>query len=118
MKTLTNAEEQIMQILWRITKGFLKDILEEIPEPKPHSNTVATILRILVDKKFVDFKVYGRQHQYFPLMSKEEYSNGTLKEIIGDYFDGSYKEAVSFLIERDKLSIQDLELLLNELKKK
>ncbi|MDO5656311.1 MAG: BlaI/MecI/CopY family transcriptional regulator [Flavobacteriaceae bacterium] len=118
MKTLTNAEEQIMQILWKIGKGFLKEILDEIPEPKPHSNTVATILRILVDKKFADYEVYGRQHQYFALMSKEEYSNGTLKEIIGDYFDGSYKEAVSFFVERDKLSIKDLELLLNELKKK
>ena len=117
MKTLTKAEEQIMHILWKIEKGFLKDIIEEVPEPKPHSNTIATILKILVEKQFADYKVYGRQHQYFPLVAKDEYSNGTLRNLVGDYFDGSYKEAVSFLVEKDKLSIDDLELLLKELKK-
>lgn len=118
MKTLTKAEEQVMQILWRIEKGFLKDILDEIPEPKPHSNTIATMLRILVEKEFVAYEVFGRQHQYYPTVAKDDYSNGSLRSLIGDYFDGSYKEVVSFLVERDKLSISDLELLLNELKKK
>lgn len=118
MKTLTKAEEQIMHILWRIQKGFLKEIMEEIPEPKPHSNTIATILKILVEKKFVSYEVFGRQHQYYALVQKDAYSKGTLKDFVGDYFEGSYKEAVSFLVEKNQLSIDDLELLLNELKKK
>ena len=118
MKTLTKAEEQVMQILWNIERGFLKEIMDEIPEPKPHSNTIATILKILVEKAFVGFEVFGRQHQYYPIVHKSDYSHGSLRELVGDYFDGSYKQAVSFLVERDKLSIKDLELLLNELKKK
>ena len=118
MKTLTKAEEQVMQVLWKVEKGFLKEILEEIPEPKPHSNTIATILKILVEKDFVNYDVYGRQHQYFPLVKKDDYSQGTFKELIGDYFEGSYKEAVSFLVEKDKLTVNDLEILLKELKNK
>lgn len=118
MKSLTHAEEQVMQILWEIENGFLKDIVAKMPEPKPHSNTIATILKILVEKGFANYEVYGRQHQYFPLVKKDEYSKGTLKNIVKDYFDGSYKETVSFLVEENQLSIQDLELLLNELKNK
>ncbi len=117
MKSLTKAEEQVMQILWSLEKGFLKEIMEKIPEPKPHSNTIATLLKILVDKGFVKFTVFGRQHQYYPVVKKEEYSNGSLKELVIDYFNGSYKQAVSFLVEKDQLSVEDLELLLNELKK-
>lgn len=118
MKILTKAEEQIMHILWKIEKGFLKDIMNQLPEPKPHSNTIATILKILVDKKFVSYEVFGRQHQYYSLIQKDAYSKGTLKEFVGDYFEGSYKDAVSFLVKKDEFSIDDLELLLNELKNK
>lgn len=118
MKTLTNAEEQVMQVLWSIEKGFLKEILEHFPKPKPHSNTIATILKILVEKKFVQYDVIGRQHLYYPTISKENYSKGTLKSLVGDYFEGSYKKAVSFLVDEKQLSVSDLELLLNELKKK
>lgn len=118
MKTLTKAEEQVMQILWKIKKGFLKEVMANIPEPKPHSNTISTILKILVEKKFATYEVFGRQHQYSPLIKKDEYSKGTLKNLVGDYFEGSYKEAVSFLVKKDQLSISDLELLLNELKEK
>lgn len=118
MKTLTKAEEQIMQILWSIEKGFLKDVMEAIPEPKPHNNTISTILKILVEKEFVSYQVFGRQHQYYPLVLKDEYSKGTLKNFVGDYFQGSFKDAVSFLVKKDQLSLDELELLLNELKKK
>ena len=118
MKSLTQAEEQIMHILWEIGKGFLKDIITEVTEPKPHNNTIATILKILVEKGFADYEVFGRQHRYFPLMKKDDYSKGSLKNLVSDYFDGSYKEVVSFLVEKDQLSIQELELLLNELKTK
>jgi BlaI family transcriptional regulator, penicillinase repressor len=118
IKQLTKAEEQVMQILWKIEKGFLKDVLEEMPEPKPHSNTVATILKILVEKKFVATQTFGRIHEYHPLVSKEAYSKNSFNGLVKNYFGGSYSKAVSFLVEENKVSIEDLELLLNQIKKK
>ena len=115
-KTLTKAEEQVMQYLWEIESGFLKDILELFPEPKPHTNTVSTILKILMEKEFVGHKVHGRQHEYFPLISKETYSGKSIKSLVKNYFEGSYRNAVSFLIEKNEMSVEDLEMLLRELK--
>ncbi|WP_313501720.1 BlaI/MecI/CopY family transcriptional regulator [Kaistella carnis] len=115
---LTKAEEQVMQYLWDLEKAFLKDILEQFPEPKPHTNTVSTILKVLKEKEVVDYKVYGRQHQYFPLISKEKYSGKSMKSLVTNYFEGSYQNAVSFLVEKNELSVEDLEMLLNELKNK
>jgi predicted transcriptional regulator len=116
--SLTKAEEQIMQYLWNLKKGFLKDVLELFPEPKPHTNTVSTILKVLKDKGFVDYEVFGRQHEYFPLVTKEQYSGKSMKTLVKNYFKGSYKNAVSFLVEKNEMSVEDLEMLLNELKKK
>ena len=118
IKPLTKAEEQVMQALWKIEKGFLKDIVEAMPNPKPHSNTVATILKILIEKKFVETDAYGRMHQYKPLIRKEAYSKNTLNTVVKGYFGGSFTKAVSFLVEEKKLSVDDLELLLKQLKKK
>ena len=118
MKTLTKAEEQIMQVLWKIEKGFLKDIVEAMPNPKPHSNTVATLLKILVDKKFVTTETYGRMNEYSPAVSKQAYSKNTINSLVKGYFGGSFSKAVSFLVEENKLSVEDLELLLQQLKKK
>ena len=118
MKTLTRAEEQIMQVLWKIEKGFLKDIVEAMPNPKPHSNTVATLLKILVEKKFVNIEAYGRMHEYAPAVSKQAYSKNTINSLVKGYFGGSFSKAVSFLVEENKLSVEDLELLLQQLKKK
>ena len=114
---LTKAEEQVMQYLWEINKGFLKDILELFPDPKPHTNTVSTILKVLKEKDFVNYEVHGRQHEYFPLISKERYSGKSMKSLVKNYFEGSYKNAVSFLVEKNEMSVEDLEMLLNELKK-
>ena len=111
-------EEQVMQVLWKLGKGFLKDILEAMPNPKPHSNTVATLLKILVDKKFVDTETFGRMHRYEPLISKEIYSRNTLNTVVKGYFGGSFTKAVSFLVEENKISVEDLEVLLQQLKKK
>ena len=94
MKTLTKAEEQVMQIVWKIREGFIRDIMEALPAPKPHQNTVATILKILVDKEFIGVKIYGRQHQYYPLVSKDAYSKATMKTMVKSYFGGSFSEAV------------------------
>lgn len=115
--TLTKAEEEVMKYLWQVEKGFLKDILELFAEPKPHSNTVSTILKVLKQKSFVDYEVIGRQHLYYPLVSKEQYSGKSMRRLVSNYFSGSYKNAVSFLVEKDEMSISDLEMLLNELKK-
>lgn len=116
-KPLTKAEEQVMQALWKINKGFLKDILEEMPEPKPHSNTVATLLKILIEKNFVDTETFGRMYEYTPLISKATYTKNTLNGLVKGYFGGSFSQAVSFLVQENKLSIEDLELLLAQLKK-
>lgn len=118
VEPLTKAEEQIMQVLWKLEAGFLKDILDLFREPKPHSNTVSTILKVLKEKSFVDYRVFGRQHQYFPVISKEQYSGKTMKSWVKNYFKGSYKNAVSFLVEKNELSVEDLELLLKEIKNK
>jgi len=117
MKVLTKAEEQIMQVIWNLDKAFLRDIIEEIPEPKPHQNTIATILKILVEKEFVGVHVFGRMHQYYPLVSKDEYSESSMKNLVKGYFEGSFSNAVSFMVKENNLSVEDLELLLSQLKK-
>lgn len=118
MKTLTKAEEQIMQVIWKLNKAFLREILDELPAPKPHTNTVATIIKILVEKEIVGVTVFGRTHQYYPLISKETYSKGTMKSLVKGYFDGSFSNAVSFMVKENNISLDELELLLKQLKKK
>jgi BlaI family transcriptional regulator, penicillinase repressor len=117
MKILTKAEEQVMQVLWKLKEGFIRDIMEALPPPKPHQNTVATILKILVDKEFVGINVFGRQHQYYPLISKEAYSKASIKTLVKSYFGGSFSEAVSFMVKENNISLEDLETLLQQLKK-
>jgi len=117
MKTLTKAEEQVMQALWKIGEGFIRDVLDAMPLPKPHQNTVSTILKILVDKEFIGIKIFGRQHQYYPLISKEGYSKNSIKSLVKGYFGGSFSEAVSFMVKENNVSVEDLESLLAQLKK-
>ena len=117
-KTLTKAEEQIMQVIWKLDKAFLKEIIEELPDPKPHNNTVATIIKILTEKDFVGVKVFGRMHQYYPIVSKEAYSKTTMKSFVKGYFEGNFSNAVSFMVKENNLSVEDLELLLKQLKKR
>ena len=117
MKVLTKAEEQVMQVLWKLESGLLMEIVDNMPAPKPHKNTIATILKTLVDKDFVKIENVGRIHRYHPTISKEDYSKTTLVKVAKGYFAGSFPKVVSFLVEEDKLSISDLELLLKQLKK-
>ena len=117
-KPLTKAEEQIMQVIWKLDKAFLREIIEAMPNPKPHNNTVATILKILVEKEFVGITAFGRMHQYYPLLAKDAYSKSTLKSIVKSSFEGNYSNAVSFMVKENGLSIEELELLLKQLKKK
>jgi BlaI family transcriptional regulator, penicillinase repressor len=117
IKNLTRAEEHIMQVIWRLDKAFLREIMDELPNPKPHQNTVATIVKILVEKEFIGVNVFGRMHQYYPLISKEAYSKSTIKSLVKGYFEGSFSNAVSFMVKENNLSIEELELLLQQLKK-
>jgi BlaI family penicillinase repressor len=117
MKTLTRAEEQVMKVLWKIKSGLLMEIVEQMPDPQPHKNTVATILKTMVDKGFVEIENIGRIHRYHPLISRKQYSKNTLVNVAKGYFEGSFSNVVSFLVNEDKLSVKDLELLLKQLKK-
>jgi len=117
MKELTKAEEQIMQILWEMGKGFVKDVVDRFPEPKPAYNTVSTIVRILEQKGFVDHNAYGKTHEYFPLVMKNEYTRSYMNNFISNYFSGSFQEMVSFFAKEDKLSVKELDELVREVKK-
>lgn len=107
-KELTRAEEQVMQILWRIGKGFLKDIVESFSSPKPASTTVSTVIRVLVKKNFIGFKTYGKINEYYPLISKTDYFKSKLKPIITNYFDGSKMDLASFFAN-NQLNLSELE---------
>ena len=109
MKNLTKAEEQIMQILWRLEKTFVNDILDRFPEPKPAYNTISTIVRILEKKGYISHKAYGKTHEYFPLISKKEYTKIFLKGFMKSYFENSYQSLASFFTKENKLSIEELE---------
>jgi predicted transcriptional regulator len=117
MKTLTKAEEQVMQTVWKLDHAFLRDIVDAMPAPKPHQNTVATLLKILVEKEFVKITVLGRQHQYSALTSKEEYSRKTIKQMVKGYFEGSFSNVVSFMVKDNNISIEELENLLQQIRK-
>jgi BlaI family penicillinase repressor len=114
-KTLTKAEEQVMQVLWKLGKGFLKDILETTPEPKPHSNTLATILKILVEKGFVEYSVYGRNNLYKTQISQAEYGKKSVNQLVKSYFDGSPARLVAQIISDQKLSDAELEQLMQQI---
>ncbi|MBP7038007.1 MAG: BlaI/MecI/CopY family transcriptional regulator [Bacteroidales bacterium] len=108
MRELTRAEEQVMQILWIIKKGFVKDILERIDEPKPAYNTVSTIVRILQEKGFVSHKAYGRTHEYFPIISKSDYSKAHLNNFVKNYFSNSFEKMVSFFAREKGISVTEM----------
>lgn len=117
MKSLTRAEEVVMQRIWRLKKAFLREIVDAMPEPKPHQNTVATVLKILVDKGYVGIEPFGRMHQYYPLVQKEDYSGNRIQAIVKKYFGGSFTNVVSAMVKEKNLSVEELEMLVNELKK-
>jgi BlaI family penicillinase repressor len=117
MKELTRAEDQIMQILWTLKKGFVKDIVEKMPHPKPAYNTVSTIIRILEKKGFVGYKAYGKTHEYYPLIPKEKYSKFYLNNFLKGYFEGSFQNLVSFFAHDHKMDVKDVDTLLQQLQK-
>jgi len=121
MRELTRAEEQVMQVLWKIDRGFVKDILEHFDDPRPAYNTVSTIVRILQDKGFVDHKAYGRTHEYYPTITKDEYSKMHMTSFVKDYFADSFENMVSFFAKEKRISVKEMEEIMkimeNEVKK-
>jgi predicted transcriptional regulator len=116
IKELTKAEEQVMQILWNLKKGFVKDILDQFPDPKPAYNTVSTIVRILEKKGFLGYTAYGKTHEYYPLVQKNQYSSFYLKNLVSGYFGGSFEKLVSFFAQEKNMDIRDLEEMLQQVK--
>lgn len=117
MEKLTKAEEDIMLILWELKEAFVKDILEHFPEPKPHYNTVSTMIKILQDKGFVGYKAFGKTYQYYPMKSKETYFKGSVRPLLKNYFNGSAKQLVSFFVKEKDITVEELEKLVKDLKK-
>ncbi|MEO0895841.1 MAG: BlaI/MecI/CopY family transcriptional regulator [Bacteroidota bacterium] len=118
MQKLTKAEEQIMQVIWKVEKGFLKEIMEALPEPKPKQSTVSTIIRILKEKGFVDYHAFGKSFQYYPLVSKDAYAKQYFRRFLSQYFDGSMTQMLSFFHKEGDLSLQEMDSLMDELSNK
>ena len=112
-KELTKAEEQIMQELWEMGRGFVKEIIDRLPEPKPAYNTVSTIVRILETKGFVRHESFGKSHQYLPKISKEEYKKGITGKLLTNYFDNSPKRMLAYFLEENRLDIKELDDILS-----
>ena len=107
-----------MKILWKIKEGFVKDIAEHYPDPKPHYNTISSLVRLLEEKGYVDHKAYGNTHQYFPKISRQVYRKSFIKEVVKDYFDNSYKQTVSLFIEEQNLTSEDMDELVELIQSK
>ncbi|WP_338377179.1 BlaI/MecI/CopY family transcriptional regulator [uncultured Flavobacterium sp.] len=118
MQKLTNKEEEIMHILWNLKKAFVKDVLAEIVEDKPHYNTLSTIIRNLEEKGYVSYTAYGNTHQYYPIVTKEAYRKEFMNTAIENYFNNSYKNMVSFFAEEQKISAKELREILDLIEKK
>ena len=117
MKELTKAEEQIMQVLWDIEKGFVKDVMEHLPEPKPAKTTVSTIIRILEGKGFVDHEAFGSTHRYFPVVSIEKYKEFAAGKLLNNYFGNSVEKMFSFFIKQEKVDLQEADEIMKLIEK-
>ena len=104
---LTKAELEIMQVIWKKEKVLVHDILAELPEPKPAYNTVSTIVRILENKGFVSHKAYGRTHEYFPVVAKEDYTNIYMRTVLDNFFEGSISRMVNFFSAQKSISLEE-----------
>ena len=114
MQKLTTSEEEIMQYLWELERATVSQIIEQMPEPRPPHSTISSFIRILEKKDFVSHKAYGKTHEYFPLVSKEQYSTRSVMELVRDYFDGSVNSLVSFLVKDEKVNVAELEEMLKK----
>jgi predicted transcriptional regulator len=108
---LTNAEEQVMKFLWKLEKGYMKNIRDEFSDPKPANTTIATLLKRLIDKGFVKYEQHGSNRQYYPLIRKSEYFSKQVNIMIKDFFNNSASQFASFFTNETNLSVQELEEL-------
>ena len=118
MLKLTNKEEEIMHILWKLEKAFVKEVMAEFTEDVPHYNTLSTMIRNLEEKGYVGYTAFGKTHQYFPIISLEKYRKKFMQTTIENYFDNSYKNMVSFFAEEQKISAEELREILALIEKK
>ena len=118
MKRLTSKEEEILGYFWAKGPLFVRELLDLQEEPKPHYNTLSTIVRTLEEKGYIGYKVFGNTHQYYALISEDEYRKKTLKQVVGKYFDNSYTRVVSTLIEEEALTLDELQELIQQIKNK
>lgn len=118
MDKLTNKEEEIMRVLWKLEKAFVKEVIEELPEPKPHYNTVSTTIRNLEDKGYIGHRAFGKTHQYIPKVSKEDYRKKYMQKTIQQYFESSYKNVVSFFAKEEKISVEELKEIIEHIENK
>lgn len=118
MQKLAKREEQLMLAVWDLEKAFIKEIIEQLPKPKPHYNTVATIIKILEEKGFVSHESFGKSHRYYPLITKEDYQSRSMKDIVSNYFDNSYLKMVTHFAEAEKISKEELSSILDLINKK
>jgi len=118
MQKLAKREEQIMQVFWTMEKAFIKEVIPELPDPKPHYNSVATMVKILEEKGFLDHEAIGNIYRYFPVISKEEYQKHAMKDIVSQYFDNSYPNMLAFFAKEQKMSDQELNDILRIIKSK
>ena len=118
MKRLTSKEEEILGYFWAKGPLFVRELLDLQEEPKPHYNTLSTIVRTLEEKGYIGYKVFGNTHQYYALISEDEYRKKTLKQVVDKYFDNSYTRVVSTLIEEEALTLDELEELIQQIKNK
>ncbi|WP_109097863.1 BlaI/MecI/CopY family transcriptional regulator [Aquimarina sp. AU58] len=116
MEKLTNKEEEIMQALWKLKKAFAKEVQAELHNAV-HYNTVSTIIRNLEDKKYVGHQAYGKTHQYFPIITKEEYRSNFVSKAMKQYFNDSYKNMVSFFAKEEKITADELREILKVIEK-
>jgi len=118
MEKLTNKEEEIMQVLWKLEKAFVKDVVAQLPKPKPHYNTVSTVIRKMEDKGFVKHEAFGNTHRYIPSISKEDYRKKYFSTAISNYFENSYKNVVSFFAKEEKISVEELKEIIKIIENK
>ena len=117
IKDLTRAEEQIMQVLWQLKKGFVKDVLDVLPEPKPAYNTVSTIIRILETKGSVGHTAFGKSHEYHPIVSKEQYKSFAADKLLTGYFDNSVNRMLSFFVKKEKIDLKEADEIMKLIEK-
>src|SRR5687767_10355343 len=116
MIKLAKREEQIMQAFWDLEKAFIKEIIPCLPDPKPHYNSVATMVKILEEKGFLDHESIGNVYRYFPIVSREEYQKHAMKDIVSQYFDNSYPRMLAFFAKQQNLSEAELKEILDMIK--